>query len=95
MNFGYSSGSAEQRQGDEANRQRAKEIFDERFCRMWEFYLAAAETSFRFGGMNNFQIQFTKNQQALPLTRNYMISEEEHLRDIDGKRPRLKSVPAE
>lgn len=62
---------------------------------MWEFYLAASETAFRYSGMNNFQIQFCKNQHALPLQRNYMITEEERLRQIDLKRPRLKSVPAE
>ena len=45
--------------------------------------------------MNNFQIQFCRNQHALPLTRNYMIEEEERLRAIDSKRPRLKSIPAE
>lgn len=78
-----------------ANRHRAKAIYDERFCRMWEFYLAAAETTFRHGGMNNFQIQFTRSQHALPMTRNYMITEEERLRAIDSKSPRLKSVPAE
>ena len=77
------------------NRERAREIYDERFCRMWEFYLAASECAFRFAGMNNFQIQFVKNQHALPLTRNYMIEEEERLRKIDSRRPRLKSVPAE
>ncbi len=77
------------------NRERAREIYDERFCRMWEFYLAASECAFRFAGMNNFQIQFTKNQHALPLTRNYMFEEEERLRKIDSRRPRLKSVPAE
>ena len=69
--------------------------FDERFLRMWEFYLAGSECAFRFGGMNNFQIQFTRDQHALPLTRNYMIAEEERLRTIDSRRPRLKSVPAE
>ncbi len=73
----------------------AKEIYDERFCRMWEFYLAASECAFRFAGMNNFQIQFCKNQNALPLTRNYMISEEDMMRAEDQKRPRLKSIPAE
>ena len=77
------------------NRERAKEIYDERFCRMWEFYLAASECAFRFSGMNNFQIQFVKSQHALPLTRNYMIQEEERLRAIDSRLPRLKSVPAE
>jgi cyclopropane-fatty-acyl-phospholipid synthase len=62
---------------------------------MWEFYLAASECAFRFAGMNNFQIQFVKNQHALPFTRNYMIEEEDRLRDIDSRLPRFKSVPAE
>jgi cyclopropane-fatty-acyl-phospholipid synthase len=77
------------------HRARAKEIYDERFCRMWEFYLAASECAFRFGGMNNFQIQFCRSQHVLPMTRNYMIEEEERLRKEDSSLPRLKSVPAE
>jgi cyclopropane-fatty-acyl-phospholipid synthase len=75
-----------------SHRARASELYDERFCRMWEFYLAASECAFRFGGMNNFQIQFVKNQHSLPLTRNYIFEEEERLRAIDSKLPRLKSV---
>ena len=78
-----------------ANRHRAKAIYDERFCRMWEFYLAGAETAFRYSGLNNFQIQFTRSQHVLPMSRNYMIAEEERLRAIDSKSQRLKSVPAE
>ena len=78
-----------------SHRERARELYDERFCRMWEFYLAASECAFRFGGMNNFQIQFVKNQHVLPLTRNYMIQEEDRLRAIDSKLPRLKSVSVE
>lgn len=78
-----------------AHRSRAKELYDERFCRMWEFYLAASECAFRYGGMNNFQIQFVKNQHVLPLTRNYMFAEEERLRAIDAKLPRLRSVSVE
>ena len=77
------------------HRERAKELYDERFCRMWEFYLAVSECAFRYVGMNNFQIQFVKNQHALPLTRNYMIAEEDRLREIDSRLPRFKSVPAE
>ena len=77
------------------HRERAKELYDERFCRMWEYYLAASECAFRYVGMNNFQIQFVKNQHALPLTRNYMIAEEDRLREIDSRLPRFKSVPAE
>ena len=78
-----------------AHRDRAKELYDERFCRMWEFYLAASECAFRYVGMNNFQIQFVKNQHVLPLTRNYMFAEEDRLRAIDAKLPRFKSVSAE
>ncbi|MEM9632548.1 MAG: cyclopropane-fatty-acyl-phospholipid synthase family protein [Pseudomonadota bacterium] len=67
-----------------SNRNEAKAIYDERFCRMWEFYLAASECAFRLGGMNNFQIQFVKDQQALPLTRDYMVHEEDRLRTIES-----------
>ncbi len=74
------------------NREKAKAIYDERFCRMWEFYLAASECAFRFGGMNNFQIQFCKQQGVVPLTRDYVTTEEERLRKIERKTPLLKSV---
>ncbi len=77
------------------HRDRAREIYDERFCRMWEFYLAASEATFRFAGMNNFQIQFCKNQHATPLTRDYMLEQEKTLRSSEEKRPRFKSIPAE
>jgi cyclopropane-fatty-acyl-phospholipid synthase len=77
------------------NRDRAKQIYDERFCRMWEFYLAASEASFRHSGLNNFQIQFCKNQHTLPLTRDYVRDAEDALRALESKSPRLKSVPAE
>lgn len=77
------------------NRDRAKAVYDERFCKMWEFYLATSEMAFRHQGMNNFQIQIVRNQHALPMTRNYMQAEEERLSAIDCKQPRLKSVPAE
>jgi cyclopropane-fatty-acyl-phospholipid synthase len=77
------------------HRERALAIYDERFCRMWEFYLAGSECAFRFYGMNNFQIQFCKNQHALPLTRDYMTEAEAELRRAESLRPRFKSVPAE
>ena len=77
------------------HRDRARDIYDERFCRMWEFYLAASEATFRFAGMNNFQIQFCKNQHATPLTRDYMLDQEKTLRGSEEKRPRFKSIPAE
>ena len=55
-----------------ANRERAKAIYDERFCRMWEFYLAGSEAAFRWQDMMVFQIQLTRRNDTLPLTRGYM-----------------------
>ncbi len=74
------------------NRARARELYDERFCRMWEFYLAGSECAFRFGGMNNFQIQFGLNQHILPMTRDYIMGEEERLRKVERKTPLLRKV---
>ena len=55
-----------------ANRERAKAIYDERFCRMWEFYLSGSEAAFRWQDMMVFQIQLTHRNDTLPLTRGYM-----------------------
>ncbi len=71
-----------------ANRAKAEEIYDERFCRMWEFYLAASETAFRYEGMNVFQMQICKNQHAIPITRDYMFEWEcEKRRQDSGEQP--------
>lgn len=59
-----------------ARRAEAVALYDERFARMWEFYLAASETSFRYEGMVNFQMQLTRKIDALPLTRDYIHSRE-------------------
>jgi len=47
-------------------------LYDARFRRLWEYYLASAEVGFRYGGHMNFQIQLTKRVDALPMTRTYM-----------------------
>lgn len=60
------------RQRFNANRGRVAELYDERFCRMWEFYLAGCEAGFRHGGLVNFQIQLSKRVDAVPLTRKYL-----------------------
>ena len=62
----------------------AKALYDERFCRMWEFYLAASESAFRWQGMMVFQIQLAHKQDAVPLTRDYIIEEEARLKKIDA-----------
>lgn len=48
-------------------------MYDERFFRMWTFYLAGAATVFENGGMGNYQIQYVRNRHALPITRDYLI----------------------
>ena len=57
-----------------ANRERIKQQagYDERFCRMWEFYLAGCEISFRYMNQMVFQIQLARKQDAVPLTRDYI-----------------------
>jgi cyclopropane-fatty-acyl-phospholipid synthase len=55
-----------------ANRARIAALYDERFCRMWEFYLASSELSFRRLGHMVFQAQLAKRQDAVPLTRDYI-----------------------
>lgn len=58
----------------------AVRLTDERFCRMWEFYLAASEMAFRHQGLNVFQIQLARRQEAVPLTRSYIAEAEAALR---------------
>jgi cyclopropane-fatty-acyl-phospholipid synthase len=62
-----------------------RKIYDERFLRMWEFYLAASEMAFREQNMMVFQIQLAKRQDAVPLTRDYMAREEQRLRGLEGR----------
>ena len=59
-----------------ARRDEARALYDERFCRMWEFYLAGSEASFRHMGMVVFQIQLARRQDAVPLTRDYIAGAE-------------------
>jgi cyclopropane-fatty-acyl-phospholipid synthase len=58
------------------NWSKAASLYDERFCRMWEFYLAGAEMSFRYARNVVFQFQLAKRLDALPLTRDYMLEAE-------------------
>ena len=55
-----------------SRRKEAQMLYDEEFCRMWEFYLIAAEIGFRQNGQMVFQIQVAKQQEAVPLTREYI-----------------------
>ncbi|MBY0510444.1 MAG: cyclopropane-fatty-acyl-phospholipid synthase family protein, partial [Rhodospirillaceae bacterium] len=56
-----------------ANRSKALMLYDERFCRMWEFYLTCCEVSFRIEDLMVFQIQLAHHQTAVPITRDYLM----------------------
>src|SRR5476649_331408 len=74
-----------------ARHEEAVQLYDERFARMWEFYLASSEMSFRKQNLMNFQIQLAKRHGAVPVTRDYITHEEARLRGVErGKRPRLQ-----
>jgi cyclopropane-fatty-acyl-phospholipid synthase len=55
-----------------ANRDEIRALYDERFCRMWEFYLAGSEIAFRYDGHMVWQMQLARRQDAVPLTRDYI-----------------------
>ena len=74
-----------------ARREEAVQLYDERFALMWEFYLAACEMTFRKQAMMNFQIQLTRRQGVVPITRDYIARSATRLRAIEGgARTRLK-----
>jgi cyclopropane-fatty-acyl-phospholipid synthase len=71
-----------------AHREEAVRLYGERFCRMWEFYLAVSEMAFRHRGLMVFQVQLARRQEAVPLTRDYLGPAEERLRLAErGQRP--------
>jgi cyclopropane-fatty-acyl-phospholipid synthase len=70
-----------------ARRGEAEALYDERFCRMWEFYLAGCEAAFRYSGVMVFQIQLAKSLDAVPLTRGYIAGREAQLRAKETHHP--------
>ena len=61
----------------QANRAQVEALYDERFCRMWEFYLKGCEVAFKYANQMVFQMQLARRQQAVPLTRDY-VTDFEH-----------------
>lgn len=57
-----------------ANRDKIIALYDEKFFRMWTFYLAGAATVFEHGSMCNYQIQYVRSRHALPITRDYLYT---------------------
>jgi cyclopropane-fatty-acyl-phospholipid synthase len=61
-------------------------MYDERFFRMWEFYLAGGIVMFENGAACNYQVQYIRERTALPITRDYMAEAEARYREI-GRAP--------
>jgi cyclopropane-fatty-acyl-phospholipid synthase len=60
----------------QAARKKAEALYDERFCRMWEFYLASSEIAFRNGSQMVFQIQLARSRHTVPRHRDYITDQE-------------------
>jgi len=74
-----------------ASRDMIASLYDERFCRMFEFYLSSCELSFRYGRLAVFQIQLAHQQTAVPLIRDYISDSERELIQPTGDRGRARS----
>src|SRR5881398_339933 len=72
---------------DRATKARAEieALYDARFFRMWEFYLAGGIVMFEGGAACNYQIQYVRDRRAVPITRDYMIETERKYREADTK----------
>jgi cyclopropane-fatty-acyl-phospholipid synthase len=69
-------------------------LYDERFFRMWEFYLSGGIVMFENGSGCNFQVQYVRDRNALPITRDYMAEAEERYRKLGAKPAPAKRAPA-
>lgn len=67
-------------------------MYDERFWRLYAFYLAASMTMFTDGGMVVYQLQYLRNRRATPITRNYMIEDEARFGEIQPRTPTPRPV---
>ena len=74
-----------------ANRDTITSLYDERFCRMFEFYLAGSEIAFRREGHMVFQIQLAHQQTAVPLTRDYITDTERRMVRASAPRESVES----
>jgi cyclopropane-fatty-acyl-phospholipid synthase len=73
----------------QANRREIAALYDERFCRMWDYYLQSCEAGFRWSGLNVFQLQLARNIDVVPITRDYILHEETRLRHAALRSPPL------
>ncbi len=80
----------------EARRAEVEAKYDDRFARMWEFYLAASEGAFRYGSSNVVQVQLARERDAMPLHRDYIQGAAATLAEREGTElPPLRAATAE
>jgi len=70
----------------QANRAKVADMYDERFCRMWEFYLVSAEMMFRTGSQLVFHMQLAKKRDAVPIVRDYITDTQRVYRELEAER---------
>ncbi|WP_112662566.1 SAM-dependent methyltransferase [Microvirga flavescens] len=70
----------------EANRAKVAEMYDERFCRMWEFYLISAEMMFRTGSQLVFHMQLSRKRDAAPIVRDYITDLQREYKKLEQKK---------
>ena len=68
-----------------AARAKIEAMYDARFFRMWEFYLAGGIVMFESGSACNYQVQYVRDRSALPISRDYMLDAEKRYRDLGAK----------
>ena len=74
------------RKNFEAKREQAAALYDERFCRMWEFYLGAVELGFLHGSNMVYQILLSKQRDAVPIVRDFIVDDERIIQQARAKR---------
>ena len=83
MRFHYSHTLEEWYRRTVMHREEIVDLYDERFYRMWQYYLVGAEQAFRYGKMVNWQLIYVKDRTALPMTREFIQEESARLRASD------------
>ncbi len=92
LSLHYAETTREWRRRFLANRAEVLQLFDERFLRMWEFYLAGAECAFRFDSLHVFHLQLALDQERVPLTRAYIPGAMARLADAELAFPDYASL---
>lgn len=92
LSLHYAETTRAWRQRIHENRARLLELYDERFLRMWDFYLAGSETSFRCNNLHVFHMQLALDQARVPLARNYIREEMARLKAEEARIPEYAAL---